>query len=180
MAKACDFNRLMSGLIILLVCLFLSNCTGGEKRSAVQIGDIAPPFVVEDVNGNKVSISDYEGKVLLLDFWATWCPPCKDAIPHLNNLQEEFQDEGFTVLGLSIDGKPEPVKKFNDAHSLKYPVLMADQTTIRSYGVAQVPTIYLIGPDGRVVYKQLGMDKYQEEYIKNKIESLLENKPKDV
>ena len=179
MVKVLVANRFTTGILI-VVYLLLSSCTVGDEQSAVQIGDIAPPFVVEDVNGNKVSISDYKGKVLLLDFWATWCPPCKDAIPHLNNLQQEFQDTGFTVLGLSIDGKLEPVKKFYDIHSLKYPVLLADPITIRKYGVAQVPTIYLIGPDGRIVYKQLGMDKYQEEYIKNKIESLLENKPKDV
>lgn len=179
MVKSCEANRLKAGLII-LICLLLLSCTVREDQSTVQIGDIAPPFVVKDLNGNKVSISDYQGKILLLDFWATWCPPCKDAIPHLNNLQKEFQDKEFTVLGLSIDGKSERVKKFHNTYSLKYPILLADPITIRSYGVSQVPTLYLIGFDGRVVYKQLGMDTSQEEYIKNKIESLLESKPKDV
>ena len=177
MVKAQNVTWLATAVLCFLTLLFLSGCDVGDDQSAVKIGDMAPPFVVEDINGSKVSLADYKGKVLILDFWATWCPPCKDAIPHLNNLQQQFQDAGFSVLGLSIDGKSEPVKKFQGSYSIKYPVLIADPVTIRKFGVAQVPTLYLVGPDGRIIYKQLGMDKQQEEYLKQKIETLLEKKP---
>jgi peroxiredoxin len=179
MVKAHDFNWLTNALFFSTL-LFFSSCYVGEEQSAVKIGDMAPPFVVEDINGNKVSISDYKGKVLLLDFWATTCPHCIDAIPSLNNLQQLFKDAGFTVLSLSTDGKPEPVEKIHKLYSIKYPVLMADHETVKKYKVNLIPTLYLVGQDGRIVYKQLGMDKQQEEYLKQKIETLLENKPKDV
>ena len=118
-----------------------------------------PQFSLSSVtDGKKVSSADYQGKVLLITFFATWCPPCRQEIPTLKKLHEELGPQGFAVLGLSVDeGGSKIVNKLVEQEQINYPVLMADRSTANDFGgIAGIPTSFLINRDGNVVKKYPG------------------------
>jgi len=94
----------------------------------------APEFSLKDLDGNQVKLSDYKGKVVILDFWATWCPPCVKEIPHFNELAKRYGKDGLVVLGVSVDqGGIKAVKKFKKNNVVDYTIVFADQTTQSKY-----------------------------------------------
>ncbi len=128
------------------------------KRAARTTGDhpLAPAFSLTDLNGRKLDLADYKGKVVLLDFWATWCGPCQIEIPGFVKLQERYRDQGLVVIGLSLDDGPGPVREFYQEFRMNYPVALANQEVAELYGIFGVPTTFLIGRDGRVYSKYTG------------------------
>jgi thiol-disulfide isomerase/thioredoxin len=118
-----------------------------------------PNFVLPDVvNGQKTSSSTFEGKTLLLTFFATWCPPCIEEMPTLIELQDEYRNQGFSVIGLSVDqGGAKAVKRFIRKKAVNYPVLMADAQVMKDFGgVYGIPVTFLINKKGNVVKKYTG------------------------
>ncbi|MDO8947164.1 MAG: TlpA disulfide reductase family protein [Desulfocapsaceae bacterium] len=118
-----------------------------------------PSFSLPDaVSGATVNSTDYNGKTLLVTFFATWCPPCMQEVPTLMELHQEFSKADFSVVGLSVDqGGPDVVAKLVEMRSINYPVLMADETTARNFGgVAGIPTSFLVNKEGNVVKKYPG------------------------
>lgn len=133
----------------------------------------APDFALKDVNGKTVKLSDYRGKVILLDFWATWCGPCKMEIPWFMEFERKYKDRGFAVLGLSIDDDGwQSVKPFIKDEGLNYRVLLADEHTPDLYGVEATPTTFLIDRDGRVADEEVGVSNRRD--FEDAIEKLLE------
>jgi thiol-disulfide isomerase/thioredoxin len=129
------------------------------QRSGKLTGDrpMAPPFSLTDLNGRKLELSDHIGKVVLLDFWATWCGPCQIEIPGFVKLQERYRDQGLVVIGISLDDSPEPVREFYRAFRMNYPVAMSDERVTELYGgIFGLPTTFLIGRDGRIYSKHMG------------------------
>ncbi|MGH9775967.1 MAG: TlpA family protein disulfide reductase [Candidatus Acidiferrales bacterium] len=118
----------------------------------------APAFLASDLNGNPISTVQWRGKVTLLDFWATWCGPCREEIPELNDLQKEFGDK-LQILGASVDeAPPEAVKTFDERTGIIYPVFMANSQLQAEYGgVAALPTIFIADTEGRIVAKNVGL-----------------------
>jgi cytochrome c biogenesis protein CcmG, thiol:disulfide interchange protein DsbE len=117
----------------------------------------APDFSLPDLNGKPLALSDYRGKVVLLDFWATWCDPCRDEIPRFVALQEKYRDRGFQIIGISIDDSPEPVRQFQQQFRMNYPIVMGNAKVAELYGgILGLPVAFLIGPDGRIAAKHLG------------------------
>jgi cytochrome c biogenesis protein CcmG/thiol:disulfide interchange protein DsbE len=120
-------------------------------EGAQFIGNPAPDFTLADLDGNDVSLSDFEGKVIILDFWATWCGPCVVEIPYFIKMQEEFAEQGFTMLGISVDEDRDVVPQFVEEHGINYPVLMADGVVQGLYGgVNAIPTTLVIDREGIV------------------------------
>ena len=120
-------------------------------------GKAAPAFTLKTTDGKTVSLADYKGKAVLLNFWATWCAPCKMEMPWLIQLQKKYAAQGFTVLGVSEDdGSPKSVADFAAKMGVDYPVLMSDDKLNNVYGgIDYLPTSYYIGRDGKVV-KEVG------------------------
>ena len=118
----------------------------------------APPWTLNDLDGKPVSLSDFKGKVVVLDLWATWCPPCRAEIPHFIEIQNEYQDKGVTVVGMSIDSiVPADVAKFVKDNGMNYPIVMADEKTATAYGADQgIPFTVVIDKNGNVVARHLG------------------------
>lgn len=113
---------------------------------------VAPEFSLTSIqDGKQVKLSDYQGKVKLLVFWATWCGPCLSEIPTLKSLQNELGSKGFQVIGISLDDGPEPVASLHSQVEFNYPILMGTQETVAAYGnFSGIPTSFLIDRKGFV------------------------------
>ena len=140
-----------------------SNAASPDSPSAQGLPDLrdkpAPAFTLKNLDGKPVSLSDYKGKAVLLNFWATWCGPCKLEMPWLIALQKKYAAQGFTVLGISEDDDPpNKVSDFATKMGVDYPVLMYDDKLNKAYGgIDYLPTSYYIGRDGKVVVESGGL-----------------------
>ncbi|MDE3109641.1 MAG: TlpA family protein disulfide reductase [Acidobacteriota bacterium] len=126
-----------------------------------------PPFLVNDLAGQIVSTAALRGKVVIVNFWATWCPPCQEEIPELMELQKDFKDK-LEIIGVSMDdGPPDGVKDFADKVGMNYPVVMGSDALSEEFGgIPALPTSFVVDPQGRVVQKHVGlfpMDMYTDE-----------------
>ncbi len=118
---------------------------------------VAPDLSLTDLSGQKLNLSEYKGKVILLDFWATWCGPCRIEIPGFVDLQNRYRDQGFVVIGISMDDGPEPVREFYREYRMNYRVALGDDKLGELFGgIFGLPTTFLIGRDGRVYAKHVG------------------------
>jgi len=133
-----------------------ANTPGAASASP---SDIAPLWTLKDLDGKPVSLADFRGKVVVLDIWATWCPPCRAEIPHFIEIQNEYKDKGVTVVGMSVDSTgPADVAKFVKDNGMNYPIVMADEATATAYGADQgIPFTLVIDKHGNVVARHLGL-----------------------
>ena len=144
------------------------NAAKGEKERKP-----AANFALPDENGKTVKLSDYKGKVVLLDFWATWCGPCKIEIPWFIEFQRQYKDRGFTVIGISMDeGGWQTVRPFVEEFKMNYPVLIGtDEMATTFGGVDVLPTTFIIDKQGRIVATHMGLTSKDE--FEKTIQSLL-------
>lgn len=155
--------------------IFASSCKKGEVEiNPPSIGDIAPDFTLKGMNGNTISLADYKGKVVMVEFWATWCPPCKELAPILEKIHKKYKDKGLVFLALvSKDEGEETIKSFIKEHEITYSVLMADQETTRHYGISSIPVTFIINKEGRVVIMHMGNTQGIMQELIAEIERLL-------
>lgn len=132
--------------------------TCGEGGNVgLDVGQTPPAFTLKDIAGNDVSLSDFAGKVVVLDLWATWCPPCRQEIPVLVELYEQFKEQGLVVVGVGMDeGGADALRPFAEANKMTYPVLVGDKAVGEAYKVTSIPTTFIIGRDGAIVSKHVG------------------------
>ncbi len=129
------------------------------QRSAV----VAPDFSLTSLDGRQVRLSDYKGKVVLIDFWATWCSPCRTEIPRFVEWQQKYGAQGFQTIGISMDDTVKPVRAFYQEFKLNYPVAMGDEKVAQAYGgVLGLPVNVLVGRDGQIVARYVGMSDLRE------------------
>ena len=131
-----------------------------------------PAFLVNDLDGKPVSTAAWKGKVVFVNFWATWCPPCRAEIPILIDLANRYKDR-LQIVGVSVDdGDPADVKRFVKEAGINYPIVMADRAIVTEYGgVPALPTLFVVNPDGDVVQKHEGL--YSNELYEAEVRSLL-------
>ena len=134
----------------------------------------APEFSLKDSDGKVVHLSDYKGKVVLLDFWATWCGPCKIEIPWLKEFQRKFRDRGFEVIGVSMDEEGwQVVKPFVTELAINYRIVIGDDSTAQLYGgVDALPTAFVIDREGKIAAVHVGLTSKGE--IEHGIEQVLQ------
>ena len=131
-------------------------------------------FTIEDMHGRDVRLADHKGKVVLLNFWATWCPPCKMEIPWFVEFQDRYGAKGFQALGVSVDDPPQKLPPFAQEYKVNYPLLVGfDRDDVqRAYGpIFGIPVTVIIGRDGKVCVKHIG--PVTKEQFESEIKSLL-------
>lgn len=162
-------RNLSSKIMIFMMAIFL--VAGCAKGNAIEVGGKAPDFTLKDINGKQVSLSEFKGKGVILDFFASWCPPCRQEVPDFVKLQDTYASKGFTVIGVSLVNLKES-KDFAQEMGINYPVLIDDGKVSNAYGpVRSIPTTYVIDKDGKVVKMYIGFRP--KEVFENDIQELL-------
>ncbi|HEX4075448.1 MAG TPA: TlpA disulfide reductase family protein [Candidatus Acidoferrales bacterium] len=152
-----------------------ADAADGDSAKAIRFvrdPSPAPPFLLNDLSGNAISTAGYHGKVVLINFWATWCPPCREEIPEMIALASKYKDN-LQIIGVSMDDDPpEQVLAFARAKNMNYPIVMgSDQLSEEYGGVDALPTTFVLDTNGRVVQKHMGV--YPEEVYDGEIRALL-------
>jgi len=168
-------SKLLSGLVLVgvaaLLLLFVSPSFRQGERGAA--GTAAPEFTFQ-MDGRATRLADLRGKVIVLNFWATWCAPCVEEMPSLNRLHQQIAPLGAMVLGVSVDDNPQAFENFLREHQITFPNHRdPDRAIPASYGTAMYPETYIIGKDGRIARKIIGPQQWDKSewlgYIKELI-----------
>lgn len=148
--------RLMLRLGILAVVLFITGFTiwnnaQQNDSSPPKVGDQAPDFTLQTLDGKTVSLSDYKGKGIFLNFWGTWCPPCRAEMPAFEKQYEAKKDQGFVILAVNMGESKASVQGFVNEFGLTFPILMDPNGQVAvQYGIDPLPTTMIINPDGKI------------------------------
>ena len=149
-------------LLVLAVVLFLAVVPAKPVMSRDNGFPDAPDFFLKDLNGNEVTLDDFEGKVLFVNFWATWCPPCREEIPGFVETYAVYHEKGMEILGISLDRQGVyVVKKFAEKYEVNYPIALGTQQLVQDYQPGQyIPTTIIIDREGKIRHRHVGyMDK---------------------
>jgi len=151
----------MSLSMVLMALVLLTNSIAAGQ------GEQAPDFSLKDLEGNNVTLADYKGKVVFLNFWATWCPPCRQEIPDFIKAYEKHKDNGLVILGVAVSDKENSVRSFVEKNKISYPVAMGDVKIVQDYEPGQyIPTTIVIDRNGKIHDKHVGvMEMSQVEKI---------------
>jgi peroxiredoxin len=165
--------------IVLVICIYEvgRRGSGPAKPSSppAAVHSVAPDFSLRDLNNQTLELANYRGKVVLLDFWATWCTPCRGEIPHFVEFQNNYREQGLQVIGISMDDDAKPVREFYQEFKMNYPVALGNEKVAEAYGgVLGLPITFLIGRDGRVAAKYVG--EVEMPVLQQEIETLLQAK----
>lgn len=164
----CHLIFRVSLLLVSAAAAFLPAVAAEEKSLPA-----APAWQLVDLEGKTVKGADFKGKIVVLNFWATWCVPCREEIPSLIELHQQYGVDGVIIVGASVDrGGVDLVKRFVERFKVNYPVVIADEKMMRDFGnVEAVPTTFLIDRNGRVAGKHVGFA--EKETLEREIKSLL-------
>jgi thiol-disulfide isomerase/thioredoxin len=153
-------RRILIGAVLILLIAGFYLRTHRRSRSSGPLASqqqLAPDFSLPKLDGGSLQLSSYRGRVVLLDFWATWCIPCREEIPHLVELQNKYRDQGLDIIGVSMDDSPDPVREFYQRFHMNYPVVMGTAEIGERYGgVLGLPIAFVVARDGRIYKKHIG------------------------
>ena len=178
-------NIVVLCLLAMLSIVFGCSAESGKNTSSKESSDtwvslkkgkLAKPFSLKDLEGKDVSLSDYKGKIVFLNFWATWCPPCRKEMPSMESLQNKLGTDDFVILAVATDRKGEKlVRPFVEEKKISFKVLIDDRSDVSDlYGVVALPTTYIIGRDGVIIEMVRGGEEWDGaetiEYFKSLID----------
>lgn len=171
---------IMATVLALIAATYLADqATRLPRKNAVKasnpdIGAPAPEVTLKDLDGKDVSLSQYKGQVVLVNFWATWCDPCRDEMPSIGRLRAALGGQRFEVLAVNL-GEPESrIRAFRQKLSMDFPVLLDRDTAVaKAWNARILPASFIVGPDGRIAFSHLGELDWSQESVRQKIANLL-------
>ncbi len=140
--------------IIVLIIINLTVFTGCQLLSGGSTG--GGDFTLNDLSGKEVSLSDYTGKIVILNFWATWCSPCRQEIPDFVDVFDDYKNEDIQFLGISNEDVY-TLRNFVLKYDINYPILVDDEGIMNNWGIKAIPTTFVIDREGKIIYKSVGM-----------------------
>lgn len=152
--------------LLVLATILISNC----RKSELQENPF--DFTLSDLDGIERTLSEQKGKVLLVDFWATWCPPCRDEIPHLKELHASYKDKGLVVWGVGLDDE-EKLREFVSENGIEYPILVGDESVSQKYDIQGIPTTILYNKKNEIAFRHVGFALGMEKDLEKEITQLL-------
>ena len=156
----------------LLACLLVA--AASTASAAVQMSAAAPDFTLRSVGGANLRLAEQRGQVVLVNFWATWCGPCRQEMPHLNRIYDKYKSSGFVLLGVNIDDDPRAAADLATKLGVRFPVLLdTDKKVSRIYDMSAMPATLLIDRDGRVRHIHRGYRDGVERTYEEQVRSLL-------
>lgn len=162
---------------ILIIFVFLTGpaaASGKQTLPALEKPILAPDFNLKGEDGNWYKLSDMRGKVVVINFWATWCPPCRYEMPALERLWKKVKDKNIVILGINVGEDADTIFEFTGTYPMSFPIPMdIDGKVIEQYPIKGLPTTYVIDPQGMVTHRAVGSREWDEEWMINKLKSLL-------
>ena len=144
-----------------------------SKTEIPRIGTKAPNFTLQQMDGTKASLADYQGKVIILNFWGTYCPPCVREMPLIQRYYDQYKDQGLVVLGVNENDPLVTAKAFVRQYSLTFPILLDKSTVAKLYGATAYPTTFFIARDGSI--KAIKIGEMDEAFMSETVASLLKS-----
>ncbi|HLC40786.1 MAG TPA: TlpA disulfide reductase family protein [Methylomirabilota bacterium] len=135
-----------------------------------------PDFSLQDLDGKTVTLKEFRGKVVFLNFWATWCPPCREEMPAMQKIYTELQDKGLVMLAVNFMETPNTIRPFVKEHKLTFPILLDSGTVMVSFGVLGLPATYLIDRQGKAAARALGGRDWSNQESLRMIRKLLDER----
>lgn len=159
-------------ILVALVAAIIFAIAPKNDKKALAVGDLAPDFELVDVEGNTHRLSDYRGQGVFLNFWGTWCPPCKAEMPYMDNQYKEFKDKGVQILTVNLGESQFKIENFRDQLNLTFPMLMDKNKNVTrgTYMIGPLPTTLLIDKDGKIT--SITSKGLTEQEIKTMMESI--------
>jgi peroxiredoxin len=156
------------------ILLVLANLVSSMTALALDEGALAPDFELPGVQGT-LKLSQLQGKAVYLDFWASWCGPCRESFPWMNAMQEKYRQQGLEVIAINLDERHDDAKKFLDKHATKFTVLFDPKgKTPSQFGVMGMPTSFIIGKSGKVLLQHAGFNDDERAELEQRLKSALE------
>lgn len=166
-------NRLSIVTFVCAAALALSLTR--TPAAALEAGQAAPDIQLKDLSGKPVSLSSFKGKVIVVDFWASWCGPCKQSMPFLEKLSKTYKEKGLIVLGVNIDNDAKSAKKFLDEVKVSFTIVNdADKKVAKAYAPPTMPSSYIIDRDGKVRRVHAGFRTGDTKELESEIQKLLQ------
>ncbi len=163
----------MRQLVVLAALAFAAAAGAAELKP--WTGGATPPLVLQDLNGRTHRLADYRGKVVLVNFWATWCEPCREEMPSIERLRQSLAGTPFEVLAVNIGEPRGRIERFLEKMPLGFPVLLdRDSSAAKAWKARVVPATFLVGPDGRIRYVHYGELDWSSEPVRKRVAELLE------
>ena len=162
-------------IIILLLPVYFTASSVDSNLEAAELGKAAPPFALKDIQGNTVRLEDFRGRLVIIDFWATWCHECEEVTPELDRIYRKFRDRGLIVLGISLDEGSSRIKDVNNfvkKYNLTYTMLMDDGKANKLYKIRGLPTTLILDKNHVIVEKYIGNVFGFESKLNNIVEKL--------
>jgi cytochrome c biogenesis protein CcmG/thiol:disulfide interchange protein DsbE len=167
-------DRLLQAGMVVMLALFCFALYSSLHETVVNAGDKAPDFTVTADSGQTFTVHNFNGKLLLLNFWATWCAPCVEEVPSLNQLARQLGPQGLVVLGVSVDKDPNAYKNFLQHFPVSFQTARdPDEKVNLKYGTIQFPESYLIDRNGKVVEKFISAQNWASPEMIQHVQSLL-------
>ena len=175
-------GRVLAGLLLpfAMLCLVAGSVHAEQSLTAIPGGVMAPDFALMDTEGRRHRLSDYRGRPVIINFWTTWCPPCREEIPSMNRAWHILEQEDIAMMAINTGEDEDTIFVFNADYPADFPILM-DLTgeVIAQWPVKGLPTTYIVAPDGTIAFRAIGSREWDDEGLLERVRALQKRKGPD-